>query len=240
MNGIDVIKVMDCFLGFAKTAREGKQREFWIVWILCRGGKVLPLWVCSTKEIIGIKTKRWYIDGRALNNFWQVGTNTKRHVYRWLVSHLDYQIRNCFYDRRSLQRNVQKVQVTQPITTEDNTSDFGFTTGDYQPNINNKLAFLLHFAPSDRLDDKKKDSSLRIWIWRKKSNSLRKIFLARKGGFYNSNEGKKNSCASNTGIQGVLEDFLYNPETPYYLYKESNTQKWPLWERIISMRKETR
>lgn len=61
-----------------------------------------------------------------------------------------------FYNRRSLQRNVQKVQITQPITTEDNTSDFGFTIGDYQPNINNKLAFLLHFAPSDRLNNKKR------------------------------------------------------------------------------------
>lgn len=77
---------------------------------------------------------------------------TKRHQRE----RKDYKIRNCFHNRRSVQRNVQKVQTTQPITTEDNASDFVFTTGDYQSNINNKLTFLLHFAPSDRLNNKER------------------------------------------------------------------------------------
>lgn len=87
VNEIDVIKVIDSFLDFVKAA--SMQREFWIVWILCGKEKVLPLSICSTKEMVGIKTKRWYIAGETLNNFWQIGTNTKRRVYCWLVSHLD-------------------------------------------------------------------------------------------------------------------------------------------------------
>lgn len=128
--------------------------------------------------------------------------------------------KNCYYYKRGLKyqynadqnRTIQTVQITDPSTSNNNSSHFVFMAGDYQSVDESKITFLLDSGATDHLV--KRDDLFSSIL---ELQTPMKIAIAKTGSFITATKKGTIHVTSNMGVNGILEDVFYCPEIPYNL-----------------------
>ena len=136
-----------------------------------------------------------------------------------------HKIINCFYYKKSQQRNQQNQRTVQTVQLSENpindtTNSFAFMAGNLKMNDDINLTFLLDSGASDHLINQDK-----IFSSYTELSPPINISVAKNGVFITATKKGKIDVVTNIGIKCVLEDVLYSPEVPHNLLSVSKMQK---------------
>lgn len=135
--------------------------------------------------------------------------------------------KNCYHYKRTLNyqnfnrnRTVQNVELSQPMTSNDNTTGFAFMAGDFKSQDDNKITFLLDSGASDHLVNR--DDLFDDFV---QLQTPVKISVAKTGAYITATKRGTIQITSNLGIQGILENVFYCPDVPYNLLSVRRMQQ---------------